>query len=181
MHLTAGLYKGYKVEVPSGVKPTLSKVRESVFNVLNSLVEVDCPLFLDMFSGSGLMGMEAVSRGYKVISLEKNPKNFKIIKDNFKKIKGDYEVVLVDCMKYLKKCDEKFDVIYIDPPWTDNDFKYSYEEILKNAFLNLKDNGIIIFEQEKIKKLSHQEIEIFSEKLVREKVYGRCKLCFYKN
>ena len=69
MYLTAGQFKGQKIEVPSNVQPTLSKVRESVFNILLQY-ELGEMKFLNMFSGSGLMGLEAISRGYKVKELE---------------------------------------------------------------------------------------------------------------
>ncbi|MBE7706785.1 MAG: 16S rRNA (guanine(966)-N(2))-methyltransferase RsmD [Cyanobacteria bacterium SIG30] len=181
MHLTAGLYKGSKVDVPKGVKPTLSKVRESVFNVLNSyFYDSDNLSFLDLFAGSGIMSLEAISRGYKVTSIELNRKNFQIIKSNFKSINAQADLICADCIKFLKSNTEKFDVIYIDPPWTNADFKYTYNDILELAFNNIKESGIIVFESEKIKKLLHQDLKFFEEKLIREKVYGRCLLSFYK-
>ena len=180
MHLTGGQYKGYKVEVPKDVKPTLSKVRESVFNVLNSFFKTTGNLsFLDMFSGSGIMSLEAQSRGMKVTSIEKNPKNALIIKNNYKKYNIIPNVITGDSIKFLKKSSGKYDVIYIDPPWSDPNFKYTYNEILELAFLKLNKEGIIVFESEKIKKLPHQEID-YGQKLIREKVYGRCMLKFFR-
>ena len=76
MHLTGGQYKGRIIDVPKNVKPTLSKVRESVFNSLHSIFEDEKGLsFLDMFGGSGLMSLEAISRGYEVVTIEKDRKN----------------------------------------------------------------------------------------------------------
>ena len=180
MHLTGGQYKGYKVEVPKDVKPTLSKVRESVFNVLNSYFETLNNLsFLDMFSGSGIMSMEAQSRGMQVLSIEKNPKNAAIIKNNYKKYNVESNIIIADSIKFLKNTSSKFDIIYIDPPWSDSQFKYTYNEILELAFSKLTDNGIIIFESEKIKKLPRQEMD-YGQKLIRETVYGRCMLKFFR-
>ena len=79
MYLTAGQFKGIKIEVPTNVKPTLSKVRESIFNMLLQFCLKDNS-FLDMFSGSGIMGLEAISRGYSVKCIELNPKHALIIK-----------------------------------------------------------------------------------------------------
>jgi len=86
LYLTGGQYKGHKIEVPQNVKPTLSKVRESVFNILQQYDLTDLN-FLNMFSGSAIMGLEAISRGYKVKELEINPKIAQIINLNYKKLK----------------------------------------------------------------------------------------------
>ena len=78
MIITAGIYKGRKISVPdkSITRPTLSKVRMGVFNTLYSLTgEFEGKTFLDVFGGSGIMGLEALSRGFsKVKVFEKNPK-----------------------------------------------------------------------------------------------------------
>ena len=73
MYLTAGQYKGHKIQVPPNVQPTLSKVRESVFNILLQY-DLLSNKFLNMFSGSAIMGLEAISRGYNVTELEISPK-----------------------------------------------------------------------------------------------------------
>lgn len=180
MHLTGGQYKGFIVEVPKNVKPTLSKVRESVFNILAShFQDIENLTFLDMFAGSGIMSMEAQSRGMEVLSIEKNPKNASIIKNNYKKYGIKPNIIVGDSIKYLKNSDLSFDVIYIDPPWTDTEFQYDYNEILELAHSKLNEKGILIFESEKIKKLPHQEFSLV-QKLIREKVYGRCMLSFFK-
>ena len=88
MNITAGKYKGQKVLVPdeSITRPTLSKVRMSVFNTLQGLVEFEGSSFLDMFAGSGIMGLEALSRGFsRVVAVEKHPKAAGVIKNNYKK------------------------------------------------------------------------------------------------
>ena len=79
MNLTGGQFKGIKIDIPNNARPTLSKVRQSIFNMLNQF-EFENKSFLDMFSGSGLMSLEAISRGYNVLSIEINPKNVEIIK-----------------------------------------------------------------------------------------------------
>src|SRR5574344_2939136 len=89
MNITAGIYKGQKVVAPDEkiVRPTLSKAREGIFNVLYSLVDFEECSFLDMYAGSGIMGLEALSRGFKqVVSVEKNISVVRIIKENYKKI-----------------------------------------------------------------------------------------------
>ena len=88
MNITAGKYKGQKITAPDEniTRPTLSKVRMSVFNTLQCLVDFEGSSFLDMYAGSGIMGLEALSRGFStVVSIEKNKKVYSIAKSNFKK------------------------------------------------------------------------------------------------
>ena len=77
MIVTAGKFKGQKVVAPDEniTRPTLSKVRMSIFNTLQAIVNFEGSSFLDMFAGSGIMGLEALSRGFEhVVAIEKNPK-----------------------------------------------------------------------------------------------------------
>lgn len=88
MIITAGKFKGRNITAPPEniTRPTLSKVRMSVFNTLQAIVEFEGKSFLDMYAGSGIMGLEALSRGFSnITSIEKNPKAASIIKSNFKK------------------------------------------------------------------------------------------------
>ena len=132
MIITAGIYKGRKIAVPdeSIARPTLSKVRMGVFNTLYSLIgEFEGKTFLDVFGGSGVMGLEALSRGFsKVKVFEKNPKAADIIKKNYKQLGLKPDISIGDSEKLVKKLDETFDVVYIDPPYASN----LYEKILKN-------------------------------------------------
>ena len=66
MNITAGIYKGQKITAPDEniTRPTLSKVRMSVFNTLQSMIDFENSSFLDMYAGSGIMGLEALSRGF---------------------------------------------------------------------------------------------------------------------
>ncbi len=120
MNITAGKFKGRKVNAPDEkiTRPTLSKVRMSVFNTLQAICNFNNNSFLDMFAGSGIMGLEALSRGFSnVVSIEKNPKAFFVIKDNFSKFNPSPKLLRGDCIKISPKLGEKFDVIYIDPPY----------------------------------------------------------------
>ena len=87
MRITAGKFKNKQVKTIDSdlIRPTLSKIRESLFNVIqNDIVDA---VFLDLFAGSGIMGLEAASRGAKeIIFVEKNPRHFNLLKDNCKKL-----------------------------------------------------------------------------------------------
>ena len=89
MIITAGKFKGRKIIAPDAniTRPTLSKVRMSIFNTLQALVDFRESSFLDMFAGSGIMGLEALSRGFSHVSaIEKNYKVANIIKSNLKNL-----------------------------------------------------------------------------------------------
>ena len=171
MYLTGGQFKGHKIEVPTNVKPTLSKVRESVFNILLQYDFSDNK-FLNMFSGSAIMGLEAISRGYSVVELEINPKTAQIIKSNYKKLKLTPNITICDCLKY--QTNEKFNIIYADPPWD-----MDYKPIILKANELLTEDGIIILEYDKTKNIDIQnildELNIDIE-IVKSKKYGRCLL-----
>lgn len=145
MIITAGIYKGSKVKAPDEkiVRPTLSKIRESIFNILFSMMDFEGKSFLDMFAGSGIMGLEALSRGFGyVVAVEKNPQVAKILKENYEKIKIKPNLIISDSLKL--KTDEKFDVIYIDPPYSSGIYEETLKKIKEKSLL--KEGGIIILE-----------------------------------
>ena len=111
MNITAGKYKGQKIMAPdeSITRPTLSKVRMSVFNTLQAMMDFEGASFLDMFSGSGIMGLEALSRGFsKVVLIEKNKKVYNVIKSNIKKYEKDNDIKLIlgDSLKVLSHSEQ---------------------------------------------------------------------------
>lgn len=145
MIITAGIYKGSKVKAPDEkiVRPTLSKIRESIFNTLFSIIDFEGKSFLDMFAGSGIMGLEALSRGFAyVLAVEKNPMVAKILKANYENIKLNPNLVIADSLKL--KTNEKFDVIYIDPPYSSGIYEEVLEKIKEKSIL--KKGGIVILE-----------------------------------
>ena len=175
MHVTAGQYKGHKIIIPDCAKPTLSKTRESVFNVLFSYYEnFEGLLFLDLYAGSGAMSLEALSRGFKTISIDKDPRAIKIIKNNLKVAKSGYSIILKDAAKFIDSTEITPDVIYIDPPW-DKDYK----KIIEKAAQKFK-NSMIIIEYDKKRVQEFHEIYAKITAPFKEKVYGRCKLDFIK-
>ncbi len=160
MIITSGKFKGRKITAPDEniTRPTLSKVRMSVFNTLQSMVNFYGSSFLDMYAGSGIMGLEAMSRGFtNVTAIEKNPKVANIIKSNFKKFENPPKLIIADSLK--AKLTEKFDVIYIDPPY----FAGIYEDSLK-AIKDIAD-GIVILEHV-------TDVDFQGFKIVKQKKYG---------
>lgn len=162
MIITAGKFKGQKVIAPDEniTRPTLSKVRMSIFNTLQALIDFDGSSFLDMYAGSGIMGLEALSRGFsKACAIEKNPKATKIIKSNFQKFTPKPELIIGDSLKIAPKLENKFDVIYIDPPY----FSGIYENSLE-AIKNISSNIVI---------LEHvTDVDFSKFELIKQKKYG---------
>lgn len=160
MNITAGIYKGRKIEAPDEkiTRPTLSKVRMGVFNTLYSIVgDFEGKTFLDVFGGSGIMGLEALSRGFSQVKVfEKNPKVAQILKKNYQTIGLKPDLMIGDSLKLLNKIDEKFDVVYIDPPYMSG----IYEEILSKV-----QGDIIIAEHS-------EEIAFEGFEIIKQKNYG---------
>lgn len=168
MIITAGKFKGRKITVPDKniTRPTLSKVRMSVFNTLQSLVQFQDSSFLDMFAGSGVMGLEALSRGFSnVVAIEKNLKAANVIKSNFKKFDNPPKLIIADSLK--AKLSEKFDVIYIDPPYFSGIYEASLNAVKNNSV------GIIILEH--VTEVNFQGFEV-----IKQKKYGDKFITFLK-
>ncbi len=178
MHVTGGQYKGAKIITPECAKPTLSKTREAVFNVLYSLFDgnFDGRIFLDLYSGSGVMSLEALSRGFKTISIDKDKNAVFLIKQNLKIAKEDDRKILKgDSTVLIDKIDVKPDVVYIDPPWNSN-----YKEAVVKSYNKFK-GAIIVIESDKKRMQELAAIYGTITAPFREKVYGRCKLDFIKS
>lgn len=164
MNITAGKYKGQKVIAPDEniTRPTLSKVRMALFNTLQSLIDFDDATFLDMFAGSGIMGLEALSRGFsKVTAIEKNPKVYRILENNYKSIGEKQTLIKGDSLKF--STEDFFDVVYIDPPY--------YAGVYEQALSTIKNCKIIILEHT-------VELNFADYKLLKQKKYGDKYLTF---
>jgi 16S rRNA (guanine(966)-N(2))-methyltransferase RsmD len=146
MIITGGEYKGRKLFVPDEkvTRPTLSKVRQGVFNVLYSeLGRFDDKSFLDLFGGSGIMGLEALSRGFKDVTVfEKNQKSAQIIKKNYSTLGLKPNLKIGDSIRFLEKLEEIPEVIYIDPPY----YSGIYDSILLILSQEKFSNSIIVVE-----------------------------------
>jgi len=171
MNITGGIYNRQKVLAPDEniTRPTLSKVRMGVFNTLGAMIDFEGKSFLDMYSGSGIMALEALSRGFdSVVAIEKNKKVYNIIKNNFSKYEkeNDLELILGDSLKVTQKLNKKFDVIYIDPPYFSGIYEQSLESIKKIC------DGIVILEHV-------NDVDIpDTYKVIKQKKYGEKNITF---
>jgi len=122
VRIISGKYKGHLAPFDAGhIRPTTDRVKESQFNILQGYVEG--AKVLDLFSGTGNLGLEALSRGaQEAIFVEKNKKSIEILKKNLQKLQviEPVQIVQKDVLSYLNKYSgEPFDLIFADPPFTE--------------------------------------------------------------
>ncbi|MCL2556723.1 MAG: 16S rRNA (guanine(966)-N(2))-methyltransferase RsmD [Firmicutes bacterium] len=178
MRVISGKFKGRKLFSPNGdrVRPTADRIKESIFNILTSKDALDGVLVLDLFCGTGGLGIEALSRGAKKIvfadidleSLEFTKKNLQHINAEL----SEYEIYHADYTLALKKLEGKnFDLIILDPPYGKNYFDCL---ILISELKILSENGFIVFEYSD--KLCLQNFE--NEYIIETRNMGNTKVSF---
>ena len=179
MRIIGGKAKGTKLYTLQGeqTRPTLDRVREALFNIIQ--FELQDSVFLDLFSGSGAVGIEAISRGAKKAILCDNSKQaIEIIKKNIEKTHtiASIELYQTTFSQLLQnKIKEKLDIIYIDPPYQSN---YAYEaiKIILEKQLTSK-NTIIIVETDNSERII-QQVQNLPIEIKQQKKYGRANLIF---
>ena len=181
MRIIGGKARGTKLYTLEGenTRPTLDRVKESLFNIIQK--DVPNAIFLDLFAGSGAIGLEAVSRGAnKSILCDKNRDAIKIIKKNIEKTRSREQVELyeADFKEVLKnKIKEKIDIVFIDPPYK-TDFAYEAIKILVNS-KNIKKESLMIIETDEEERILKQ-IENLEIEIIDKRKYGRAHLIFLK-
>ena len=178
MRVITGVARGIQLKTPEGLqtRPTSDRVKEACF----SIIQFDIPgaSVLDLFGGTGQLGIEALSRGAKsAVFVDASNKACALIRENLKRTKMDQQsrVVCSDYLSYLKRAGEKFDIIFLDPPYA--------EVFLENA-LNLiteidilQTNGIIVTERPLGKELPW-EYEGYQRS--KDYKYGNTLLAVYR-
>jgi 16S rRNA (guanine966-N2)-methyltransferase len=120
LRIVAGEWRGRRIAVPSapGLRPTPDRVRETLFNWLQGIVPgARC---LDLFAGAGGLGFEAASRGAaRVVMVESAPRVAAHLREQVRLLDAGnrIEVVADDALRYLRRCDEGFDLVFLDPPF----------------------------------------------------------------
>ena len=164
--------KGYDIE---GTRPTMDRVKESVFSTIQNYIPDS--VVLDLFSGSGNFGIEAISNGSKTCYFVDNNKiAVNTIKDNTKTINEEYHILNLDYKDALNKFDRdniKFDLIFLDPPYKFNYIDSIIEFVLEKELLN-KD-GLIICEIENDINTLYDDLDLY-----RDKKYGNKKVIIFK-
>jgi 16S rRNA (guanine966-N2)-methyltransferase len=151
MRIISGYLKGRLITVPQSkfIRPTTDRVRETLFNILNNKISFDDIVVLDLYSGSGSLGIECISRGASFVTfVEKNSKIYFNLQENLKSLglENKSKTVRSDAITFTKNClNEKYDLILADPPF----FEYDIYTVIKNIKINklLSENGIMIIER----------------------------------
>lgn len=178
MRIIAGKYKGHTIKAPSAkfTRPTTDRVRETLFNILNNMISFDDIKVLDIYAGSGSLGLEFLSRGAQTVHfIEKNYPVYNILLENIKKVGAEnyVEIFKIDAVKFTKTTENKYDVIIADPPF----FKYDIYDVVTNILQRdlLNDDGMIIIERSIQTK--DQDVENFKKE--PEKRIGDTLLYFF--
>lgn len=181
MRIISGTARGTKLYTLEGqaTRPTLDRVKESLFNIIQN--KIPNSIFLDLFSGSGAIGLEAASRGAeKAILCDKSKDAINIINKNIEKthLREKTEIYNLDYELVLKtKIKKHIDIVYIDPPY-DSDFAIkSMKQIVENNLFD--ENSIIIIETDNDKKLL-ENLKKIEVEITDKRKYGRAVLIFLK-
>ncbi len=174
MKVISGKYKGRKilVESKSDYRPTLTRIREDIFNLLlhnNDLnIDLNEVILCDLFAGTGSIGIEALSRGIKKVIFNDIEKNYTNKIEKFLKEINEINYEITNFDPYEQKIDilNKCHVIYIDPP-----YDHSFELIQKKILMSIQSNILIILESSNLINL---------ENLILKKQYKNKNLFFFR-
>lgn len=183
MRVISGKARGTKLSSIESLstRPTLDRVKESLFNIIQN--NLKGAVVLDLFAGSGQLGIEALSRGAdKAYLCDINRDAVKMIKQNLEKTKLKHKAVVIneDYKKALRtlNTNEKFDIIFIDPPYKEDIAVDSIIDIIHES--RLKENGIMIIETDEIERDLREINKIENIKIIDQRKYGRASLIFIK-
>ena len=156
MRIITGKYKGRHFEVPRSFKarPTTDFAKENIFNVLNGYLDFEDAVALDLFSGTGSISLELLSRGCnQVISVEADRDHHAFIKQCLKKLDTDQCIAIRgDVFRFVKSCRQQFDFIFADPPYALKELADIPDMIFEKNML--KDDGVFVLEHGKYYDLS---------------------------
>ena len=173
MRIISGKHRGRVLAEFKGwdVRPTSDRVKESLFNILSS--RVVGARVLDLFCGSGALGLECISRGASEVCFnDLSPDSITILKKNLAKIKETAAVTCRDFRLCLKEQRGKFDLIFVDPPYA-QDYRAEVLSLVKEGDL-LNEGGLVVYESE-----TRSQGEFSGFRLCDERGYGRTVVAFY--
>ena len=186
MRIISGLFKGKKILTPKDKKtrPLKDLAKESIFNIIKHSnkfkISFSDTVVLDLFCGVGSFGIECLSRGVKkVVFIENYFGVLPLLKKNLNNLKSkkNYEIIEKNIYggEVFSNLSDKFNIIFLDPPYKDKDIKNLLIEIKKNDIL--KKNGIIILHRHK----KESDFIPLNFKIIEEKIYGISKIAFLSN
>lgn len=178
MRVITGKARGVQLKTPEGLqtRPTTDRVKEALF----SIIHFDLPgaAVLDLFGGTGQLGIEAISRGAKSATfVDAGDAACRLIKENLRraKMEGEGKVVRSDYLDYLNRCREKYDIILLDPPYAEVFLENSLKRI---AEIDILQSGGIIVAERPLGKDLPWEFEGFTRS--KDYKYGKTLLTIYR-
>ncbi|MGN0805106.1 MAG: 16S rRNA (guanine(966)-N(2))-methyltransferase RsmD [Candidatus Coproplasma sp.] len=176
MRIISGKHRGRKLAEfeAEGIRPTSDRAKESLFNILSD--RIAGATVLDLFCGSGSLGLECVSRGAKKVHFnDRSKESLAVLSKNISAIKEQACCVVTryDFLDYLRRCNEKFDIIFLDPPYAMDFGVPSLKAISERGLL--AQGGVAIYERDR-----SFEGEIEGLKIIDERKYGKAYLTFFE-
>lgn len=181
MRIIAGKARGRKLIPPATMetRPTLDRVKEAMFSIIQGYIPESA--VVDVFAGTGSLGLEAASRGAKEVYLiDKSNTTFPLLKQNIENLKFEdvctpLNMDSYDALKLLNKKGKVFDIIFIDPPYCKEMIPEAIKIIKENKML--KENGVIVTKIDSIEEIYEGYEDI---RLLQSRRYGNTTVCFYK-
>ena len=154
MRVITGSARGVRLKTPEGLdtRPTTERVKEALFSAIQ--FEIEGRRVLDLFAGSGQLGIEALSRGAeRAVFVDAGKNAAALVKENLRraKLSDKAQVIQTDYLSYLSRCREKFGLIFLDPPYAEKFLETALEKIVE--FDILSSGGIIVAERPEGKAL----------------------------
>jgi 16S rRNA (guanine(966)-N(2))-methyltransferase RsmD len=176
MRIISGKYKGRHFDVPRNFKarPTTDFAKENLFNILNNMVDFEECKALDLFSGTGSISLELISRGCpEVTSVEMDSLHYSFLKKSQSVLNDSaWRIVRDDVFRFIRRSGAKYDIIFADPPYALKELKDIPDMVLEGGML--KEDGIFIFEHGKDYDFSQHP------RFVRHIAYGSVNFTFFK-
>lgn len=178
MRVITGKARGVNLKTPEGLttRPTADRVKEALFSVIN--FDIPNARVLDLFGGTGQLGIEALSRGAKsAVFVDAGEPACALIRENLRRTKLENQAVVIraDYLAYLSRCKEKFDIIFLDPPYAEVFLENSIKSITEIDIL--QSGGIIVCERPLGKELPW-EYPGFSRS--KDYKYGKTLITLYR-
>jgi 16S rRNA (guanine(966)-N(2))-methyltransferase RsmD len=177
MRVITGSARGAKLKTLEGLatRPTSDRVKEAVFNIIQ--FDIEGRRVLDLFAGSGQLAIEALSRGAEyAVLVDQSQEATKVIKENLKKVKFDQKasVFQMDYLRYLATSHERFDIIFLDPPYAEKSLENALQKISEIDILS--EGGIIVCERSREKVLPARVGDLICSK---DYCYGKTAVNLY--
>ena len=178
MRVITGKARGIQLKTPEGMqtRPTADRVKEALFSIIH--FDVPGARVLDLFGGTGQLGIEALSRGAEsAVFVDAREESCRLIRENLKrtKLEKDAKVIRSDYLDYLTRCKDKFDIIILDPPYAEVFLENALKRITEIDIL--ESNGIIITERPVGKELPW-EFESYTRS--KDYKYGKTLITIYR-